>query len=335
MKYMFDVELATQYGTDEAIFLENLVFWVIHNRENERNFFDGRTWTYNSVRALKSLFPFWSDYQMRRVLESLIKQGVIVKGNYNKNPYDRTMWYALADEENLILKYQNFHLREPKNGVLETREPIPDIKPDSKPDNKPDIKTTLTSKPETAAACGAYGPFKPVSLIAKDFQPVDLPEPKAEETAKVEQTPKIGINAPKAEQTVYGVQNEQKNENRPDFGENSAVVESKSQTEKPKTKKLNNLQEFSNMVLARFEKTINAPEQKAIWFKRNCRCLSDILNYALGDKDLACEMISCTCAFLKQNRLSGGYEAVCRQLPRWYEEALKRKREKESRQFYR
>ena len=153
MKYMFDVELAKQYGTDEAIFLENLIFWVIRNRENERNFFDGRTWTYNSVRALKSLFPFWSDYQMRRVLESLIKQGVIVKGNYNKNPYDRTMWYALADEEKLILRYQNFHLREPKNGVLETNEPIPDIKPDIKPDVEPDNKR-LTSKPETSPACG-------------------------------------------------------------------------------------------------------------------------------------------------------------------------------------
>ena len=149
MKYMFDVELAKQYGTDEAIFLENLIFWVIRNRVNEKNFFDGRTWTYNSVRALRELFPFWSDYQMRRVLESLIKQGVIVKGNYNKNPYDRTMWYALADEEKLILRYQNFHLREPKNGVLETNEPIPDIKPDIKPDNK-----ILTSKPETAPACG-------------------------------------------------------------------------------------------------------------------------------------------------------------------------------------
>ena len=267
---------------------------------------------------------------MRRVLESLIKQGVIVKGNYNKNPYDRTMWYALADEENLILKYQNFHLREPKNGVLETREPIPDIKPDSKPDNKTDIKTTYTSKPETAAACGM---FKPVSLIAKDFQPVDLPEPKAEETAKVEQPPKISLNAPKVEQAVYGVQNEQKNENKPNFGENSAVIESESQTEKPKTKKLNNLQEFSNMVLERFEHIEN-DVQRGIWFKRNCRCLTDILNYALGDKELACEMIGCTCDYLKENKLTGGYEAVCRQLPRWYEEALKRKREKESRQFY-
>lgn len=334
MRYMFNIALAKKYGLDEAVFLENLIFWVIRNRANGKNFFDGRTWTYNSVRAFKELFSFWSTQQLRRVLDSLLKQGVIVKGNYNQNPYDRTLWYALADEDTLIKEYGQIDLPKPTNGVAGASEPIPDIKPDSKPDNKPDIKTTYTSKPETAAACGAYGTFKPVSLITKDLQPVDLPEPKAEETAKVEQTPKIGSNAPKTEQAVCVVQNEQKNENRPSFGENSAVVESESQTEKPKTKKLNNLQEFSKMVLERFEHIEN-DVQKGIWFKRNCRCLSDILNYALGDKDLACEMISCTCAFLKQNRLSGGYEAVCRQLPRWYEEALKRKREKESGQFYR
>lgn len=331
MKYMFDVELAKKYGLEEAIFLENLIFWVIRNRANQTNYFDGRTWTYNSVRAFNVLFPFWTTKQIRRVLDSLLKQGVIVKGNYNQNPYDRTLWYALDEEDTFICQYGQVDLPKPPNEFCKKGQPIPDIKPDSKPDNKPDIKTTYTSKPETAAACGT---FKHFSLIAKDFQPVDLPEPKEEETAKVEQTPKIGLNEPKTKLAVYGVQNEQKNENRHNFGENSAVVESKSQTEKPKTKKLNNLQEFSNMVLERFEHIEN-DVQKGIWFKRNSRCLSDILNYALGDKDLACEMISCTCAFLKQNRLSGGYEAVCRQLPRWYEEALKRKREKESRQFYR
>ena len=329
MRYSFNINLAKKYGLEEAIFLENLIFWVIRNRANQTNYFDGRTWTYNSVRAFNVLFPFWTTKQIRRVLDSLLKQGVIVKGNYNKNPYDRTLWYALAEENTFICQYGQFDLPKPTNEFCGKGQPIPDVKPDV----KPDIKTTLTSKPETAA-CGAYGTFKPVSLIAKDFQPVVLPKPKAEETAKVEQTPKISLNAPKTKPAVCGVQNEQKNENRPNFGENSAVVESETQTEKPKTKKLNNLQEFSNMVLERFEHIEN-DVQKGIWFKRNSRCLSDILNYALGDKELACEMIGCTCDYLKENKLTGGYEAVCRQLPRWYEEALKQRREKESRQFYR
>ena len=220
MKYMFDVELAKKYGLEEAIFLENLIFWVIRNRANQTNYFDGRTWTYNSVRAFNVLFPFWTTKQIRRVLDSLLKQGVIVKGNYNQNPYDRTLWYALAEEDTFICQYGQVDLPKPPNEFCEKGQPIPD----NKPDNKPDIKTTLTSKPETATACGAYGPFKPFSLIAKDLQPVDLPEPKAEEKAKEEQAPKISLNAPKVEQAVYGVQNEQQNENKPNFPIGTSIL---------------------------------------------------------------------------------------------------------------
>ena len=149
MRYMFNIALAKKYGLDEAVFLENLIFWVIRNRANGKNFFDGRTWTYNSVRAFKELFSFWSTQQLRRVLDSLLKQGVSVKGNYNQKPYDRTLWYALADEDTFIKEYGQIDLPNPTNGVAGASEPIPDIKPDIKPDNK-----ILTSKPETAPACG-------------------------------------------------------------------------------------------------------------------------------------------------------------------------------------
>ena len=152
----------------------------------------------------------------------------------------------------------------------------------------------LTSKPETAPACGVQ-----------------------EAQINAQEGPKLAQGAVFLE-----------NEGMDSHEQIKTQKKAKNKETEKKPRKLNKLQEFSNMVLARFEQ-ITAPEQKAIWFKRNCRCLSDILNYALGDKDLACEMIACTCAFLKENRLTGGYEAVCRQLPRWYEEALKHKREKE------
>ena len=46
------------------------------------------------------------------------------------------------------------------------------------------------------------------------------------------------------------------------------------------------LQEFSNAVLAEFEEEMN-DVQKGIWFKRNCRCLSEILNFCGKDIPLA------------------------------------------------
>ena len=90
-----------------------------------------------------------------------------------------------------------------------------------------------------------------------------------------------------------------------------------------KPRKLNNLQEFSNRVIEHFE-DLKTDDQKAIWFKRNCRCLSDILKFCGGDIDVALECISVCVKRLEKAGLTGGYEAVCRNITLYYEEALKR-----------
>lgn len=165
MRYSFNINLAKKYGLEEAIFLENLIFWVIRNRANQTNYFDGRTWTYNSVRAFNVLFPFWTAKQIRRVLDSLLKQGVIVKGNYNKNPYDRTLWYALAEEDTFICQYGQVDLPKPPNEFCEKGQPIPDIKPDIKPDVEPDIiKENVKRKDPEPDFSFTGKPLEPVML---------------------------------------------------------------------------------------------------------------------------------------------------------------------------
>lgn len=91
----------------------------------------------------------------------------------------------------------------------------------------------------------------------------------------------------------------------------------------PNPKKLNALQNFSNSVIAAFEDNMN-DTQKGIWFKRNCRCLSDILNFCGKDIPLALETISVCVERLEKAGLKGGYEAVCRNLPDYYEQAKAR-----------
>lgn len=90
-----------------------------------------------------------------------------------------------------------------------------------------------------------------------------------------------------------------------------------------KPRKLNNLQEFSNRVIEHFE-DLKTNDQKAIWFKRNCRCLSDILKFCGGDIDVALECIAVCVERLEKAGLKGGYEAVCRNITLYYDEALKR-----------
>lgn len=96
--HTFDTETACKYGILEAILLNNLYFWIQKNRANEKNFFDGRYWTYNSVKAFTEIFPYATTKQIRTALKKLIDNGLIITGNYNKSSYDRTLWYAITDK---------------------------------------------------------------------------------------------------------------------------------------------------------------------------------------------------------------------------------------------
>ena len=96
--FSFDVQTATDYGVDEAIMIQNFIFWIEKNLANRKHYHDGHTWTYNTQEAFTILFPFWSHKQVRRIIDSLTKQDVLITGNYNQHAYDRTQWYAFKDE---------------------------------------------------------------------------------------------------------------------------------------------------------------------------------------------------------------------------------------------
>lgn len=86
--------VALKYGLEEAIFLESVVYWYRTNRAENRNYHDGRWWTYNSLAAFEVLFPWWSAKQLRRIINSCKEQGALLTGNYNKDRRDRTVWYT-------------------------------------------------------------------------------------------------------------------------------------------------------------------------------------------------------------------------------------------------
>lgn len=126
MQHHFDVELAKEYGILEAILLDNFCFWTSKNVANGVHIHDGHVWTYNSVKALAEMMPYASPKQIRSALSHLETDGLIITGNFNKSPYDRTKWYALTDKALLICHYENFHLPSGENGSTAKGGPIPD-----------------------------------------------------------------------------------------------------------------------------------------------------------------------------------------------------------------
>ena len=132
MYHSFDVSIAKKYGIEEAVLINNLYFWISKNKANEKNFYDGRYWTYNTNKALSDLFPYISESKMFRVIKHLEEEGIVVKGNYNKEKWDRTCWYSFTDKGISLFSrdFQNeeIHFSLLKNGDSQNEMTIPDNK---------------------------------------------------------------------------------------------------------------------------------------------------------------------------------------------------------------
>lgn len=83
--------LACAIGLNEAVIVQQMHYWM----KNSQHFYDGRRWIYNSVASWQKQFPFWSEATIKRALGSLENQSVIVSGNYNRDPRDRSKWYSI------------------------------------------------------------------------------------------------------------------------------------------------------------------------------------------------------------------------------------------------
>ena len=106
MNHSFNIEHAQKYGIEEAILIENFIFWISKNKANRKHDreieIDGvmvvRTFTYNSATALAELFPYMTVNTLRRITQRLCDLNVLAKGVFNTNSYDRTTWFCFACE---------------------------------------------------------------------------------------------------------------------------------------------------------------------------------------------------------------------------------------------
>lgn len=128
MTYQFDIDIATKYGVNEAVMIHNLAFWIKTNASEGRNFKDEMFWTYNSVKAFEKLFPFWTKDTIRRILERLLKSGVIIVGRFNESSYDKTNWYSLSETLIAELKLVEFLaqcIENKKNQIIDNPSKVP------------------------------------------------------------------------------------------------------------------------------------------------------------------------------------------------------------------
>ena len=96
-RHSFDPKIAAIVQVNAAVIYQNITFWVEKNQANGRNLRQGRYWTYNSVSAFADLFPYLTEKQIRTALKKLLDAGLLLKGHFSDDKYDRTSWYALGE----------------------------------------------------------------------------------------------------------------------------------------------------------------------------------------------------------------------------------------------
>lgn len=170
MNHNFDVDIAVEYGVNCAIILENLRFWIAKNQANGVHFYDGKYWTYNSVKAFGQLFPYLTSKQIRNTLDKLEDEGLIVVGYYNALSFDRTKWYAFTEKGNCLCPTGQPQLPAGAAPIAREGKPIPDINTDINTDiNKREGHSP--SRPRTGARTHTlrYGSYNNVKLSAEEL----------------------------------------------------------------------------------------------------------------------------------------------------------------------
>lgn len=117
--------LASQIGLNEAIVLQQVHYWI----RDQRHVIDGYSWAYNTVEEWNKQFPFWSNATIRRIVDSLVDKGLLLKRKLSDNRFDMTLWYtidmdALAriGEQMHLLKMSKWDCSERANGAAQSEQ---------------------------------------------------------------------------------------------------------------------------------------------------------------------------------------------------------------------
>ena len=95
--HSFNTDHATQYGFVEAVILNHLSRWLHDGAVRRQNFHDGRYWACITIAGLRATCPYLTAKQIRRALDALETQGVILKRKFNTQTLDQTLSYSFVE----------------------------------------------------------------------------------------------------------------------------------------------------------------------------------------------------------------------------------------------
>ena len=89
-------KLAKCLGLKEAVIFQQIHYWLKTNKKSERNFINGKYWTYNPIKKWhEKEFDFLSLRTVERTIAKLENDGLLESDTFNKMKGDKTKWYTI------------------------------------------------------------------------------------------------------------------------------------------------------------------------------------------------------------------------------------------------
>ena len=119
MLHCFNPIFAEMLGVTPALVLQHILYWINDNKKHGRNRMElelnydymnlhgeYRTFIYSSIATMHAQrFNYLTERQINYAISKLCKAGILIKANYNGDPRDRTLWYALRDEDEMLAMF--------------------------------------------------------------------------------------------------------------------------------------------------------------------------------------------------------------------------------------
>lgn len=98
--HSFDQGVAIKYGMAAAVVFNHIIYWLRFNfRKKDAELIEGKTWMYETQEAISESLGYLSYDEVKKAIKQLLDAGLLIKGNFNKNPFDKTNWYTVFDQK--------------------------------------------------------------------------------------------------------------------------------------------------------------------------------------------------------------------------------------------
>jgi hypothetical protein len=97
--HSFDTGIAKHLGLHCAVIYNHIIYWLRINAAKGQGIVEGKVWMYESQQQIADFLEYISLDEIKKAIPKLIEAGYLVKGNHNKNPFNKTAWYTIENQD--------------------------------------------------------------------------------------------------------------------------------------------------------------------------------------------------------------------------------------------